>query len=361
MSSTDTPDPPQTLASPPSPVHSDDIWMKDGNFILRALPSDENTMLTFKVHKSVLATHATFFRDLFGGPQDAALEASSQQYEGLPVMDTQDAENDLDDFLHAMYYPTHMNRHRLSSKYGLLRSNFPKMYRGILELSRKYDAQGIREVVVSAIQEQWPSQLWQWDEREAAIPKTFKTSAKNVTPFYPDPAETIRSGMQYNIPSILPVAFYDLTRVLEFGTSQGGIDRSRTSDLDPLSCDDLKRFIHGRASLRTRLLALNPKPARNTSCTATTTAGRLGQTTSQCVSQVQLFWVKHFVHVTQSRDPWAELLKSSDFPKETIICDKCRPILVAEVARKREILWEELPDLFNLREYVGSDWGKSST
>ncbi|KAI0315094.1 hypothetical protein OF83DRAFT_1133643 [Amylostereum chailletii] len=347
MSSSDSP-PPQKRARVDSPatlpkifVHSD-IWMGDGNFILRALPADDKTVLIFKVHKSVLAACSTFFHDLFDGPQNA-LEAASEQYEGLPVMDMQDTNEDLHDFLNAIYFPAYTNRHRLLDKpHGFVASAFPGMYRGILELAHKYGAKGIRDVVVSSVCEEWPTQLRRWDDREALIQDAALNppAGNDISQFYPDPVHTIRLGIKCSITSVLPVAFYDLSRVHEFDMS--GKENSRTSDLDPLPHDGFKCFVRGRAALRTRLFSLEPKQNRSGACK------RSNKDHVSCAVQVESFWTKRFAQIHRSSDP-LDLLNLSVLPGETLnLCDGCRPVFAAAAEQRRQRLWEELPDFFNL-------------
>ncbi|KAI0315092.1 hypothetical protein OF83DRAFT_1133640, partial [Amylostereum chailletii] len=242
----------------PSPltfIRSDKVWMEDGNIILR-VANDKvttNSAILFKVHKFVLATHSTFFRDLFDGPQ-TAFEAASEKYQGLPVMEMQDDSEDLCDFLRALYYPSFTHRRHLMNKDELPRSAFPAMHAGVLRLASKYDAQDIREVVVEAFHEEWPSRLLLWDAREAPIREDVENGAwsQDVTIFFPDSAHTISLAMEFNIPSALPAAFYDLSRIYELD-----IDREaspRTCNLSRMTAAQLHHLIRGRAALRTYLI-----------------------------------------------------------------------------------------------------------
>ncbi|KAI0318425.1 hypothetical protein OF83DRAFT_1171113 [Amylostereum chailletii] len=166
---------------------SSELWMEDGSIVLRALYPCKRSAKVYRVHKSSLALHCSFFRDLFEGPQDEFV-AASDKYEDLPVLDMHDTLQDVDDFLRAIYEPDFMLRHRNLHDHGLSMSDFPNMYGGILRLSRKYDAPRIRAVVVQAIEDQWPTTLAAWDAREAAIRAQLDDRAPQYkTNHYPDP------------------------------------------------------------------------------------------------------------------------------------------------------------------------------
>ena len=85
-----------------------DPWLSDGSIILRAInKTNEHTTHThWKVHKSVLSHHSSFFRELFEGPHGTVpFDHASEQYDGVPVMDMQDKLDDVAEFLKVLYSP----------------------------------------------------------------------------------------------------------------------------------------------------------------------------------------------------------------------------------------------------------------
>ncbi|KAI0312613.1 hypothetical protein OF83DRAFT_1176461, partial [Amylostereum chailletii] len=70
--------------APPVIVKSTDLWLPDGNILLRTVftpptsPTPQHTL--YKAHKGVLALHSSVFRDLFDGPQ-TAFDVGSEAYE----------------------------------------------------------------------------------------------------------------------------------------------------------------------------------------------------------------------------------------------------------------------------------------
>lgn len=113
-------------------MYPSDLWMADGNVVLSAWQPDTDSRMLFRVHKSVLARHSTFFADLFAMPlvgvsstassgssnsnsssadgeanPDAIAERNTQEtYEGLPLIPLYDMAEDVQNLLLAMYNPS---------------------------------------------------------------------------------------------------------------------------------------------------------------------------------------------------------------------------------------------------------------
>ena len=68
-------------------------WLSDGNITLIAGDS------SFRVFKSILAAHSTFFRDLFWSASDEDLHGS----DGLPILQLHDDPAELSCFLRAIF------------------------------------------------------------------------------------------------------------------------------------------------------------------------------------------------------------------------------------------------------------------
>ncbi|KAI0314498.1 hypothetical protein OF83DRAFT_443312 [Amylostereum chailletii] len=168
-------------------VKSAQLWFTDGNIILRTVSNATTPQRTvYKVHKSVLALHATFFRDLFDGPQ-AAFVTGSESYEDLPLMDMPDSQMDVESFLKALYFPEYTRRHYASPRLKSL----PEGYAGILRMATKYDAENLRETVVAAFKKLWPSKLTEWLELQKYIDDEAKLedvagTMVNVSSMYAD-------------------------------------------------------------------------------------------------------------------------------------------------------------------------------
>lgn len=83
-------------------IQSPDLWIDDGNLILRARAegpeTDEPAYTLFRVHKGLLGTQAGHFRRL-------SLEDVSEIMDGIPVLELPESASDVDGFLRAFYLP----------------------------------------------------------------------------------------------------------------------------------------------------------------------------------------------------------------------------------------------------------------
>ena len=75
-----------------------DLWFDDGNLVI------QTGLALFRVHKSVLAIHATVFRDMVSFPSPA----SQDTYEGIQLAVFQDDAQDMRHFLRALYFPEYV-------------------------------------------------------------------------------------------------------------------------------------------------------------------------------------------------------------------------------------------------------------
>lgn len=75
-----------------------DLWFDDGNLVI------QTGLALFRVHKSVLAIHATVFRDMVSFPTPA----SQETYEGVQLAVFQDDAQDMRHFLRALYFPEYV-------------------------------------------------------------------------------------------------------------------------------------------------------------------------------------------------------------------------------------------------------------
>ncbi|KAI4519765.1 hypothetical protein GGG16DRAFT_63234 [Schizophyllum commune] len=103
-------------------------WFSDGNITLIAGDS------SFRVFKSILAAHSTFFRDLFWSASDEGPHGP----DGLPILQLHDDPAELSCFLRAIFDSSYFNVHP-SSPVPLTTSIV-----GVLRLSHKYDIRHLR-------------------------------------------------------------------------------------------------------------------------------------------------------------------------------------------------------------------------
>ncbi|KDQ50402.1 hypothetical protein JAAARDRAFT_199963 [Jaapia argillacea MUCL 33604] len=185
-----------------------DLWFTDGSIILHAEDS------IFRVHMSQLSRHSAFFRDMFSLPQpvrQGGSNASSQAqtgsdgdtFEGCPVLDLHDPADDLANLLKALYDgPTFGNNDQ---------DDF-RIVSGILRLSTKYIIDTLRAKAIAHLSIAWPLTLRGWEAREDLSRIYEMESQSRNDHLYPSPIAVINLARDVNAPSLLPSAFYDLSR-----------------------------------------------------------------------------------------------------------------------------------------------------
>jgi hypothetical protein len=79
----------------------EDVYFEDGNVVLSA-KDDDDTLVYFQVHKSILAKQSAVFDDMFSLPSPPVVE----QYNDLLLVHLHDNAKELKGFLQVMYDPT---------------------------------------------------------------------------------------------------------------------------------------------------------------------------------------------------------------------------------------------------------------
>ncbi|KAI0079867.1 hypothetical protein K474DRAFT_1769979 [Panus rudis PR-1116 ss-1] len=191
----------------PTPTRHHNLWFSDGSVVLRA----DNTL--FKVHMSQLSRHSIVFRDLFAMPQPVKAGSSSTSpttdtleestYEGLPMLYLHDSARDLAHLLMAIYDGPVFGKND--------RADF-EVVSGILRLANKYVIELLRKKAVAHLSIAWPSSLDSWDAREDFGRIYEMSENKSRGYLYPSPIDVIKLAREIDEPSLLPSAFYDLSR-----------------------------------------------------------------------------------------------------------------------------------------------------
>lgn len=75
-------------------IKSDNIWFEDGNIVLQTATK------RYRVHKGVLATHSSIFKDMLSLPQPVE---ETEVFEGCPVIHLTDLTEDWDELLPLFY------------------------------------------------------------------------------------------------------------------------------------------------------------------------------------------------------------------------------------------------------------------
>ncbi|KAI0055200.1 hypothetical protein BV25DRAFT_1895420 [Artomyces pyxidatus] len=335
-------------------VHSPDLWLKDGNILIRTTSKDTPpTQILYKVHKHTLALHSSVFATLFDGPQEA-LEVGSEHLDGIPVMDLPDEADDVRDFLKALYFPKQMQIHSpATSPYrdGLW-NVFPASYHGILRLAVKYDAPDIRDFLVSLLKSDWPVSQKEWQslrDRNLAGREKAPTSSTPVVRELGSIAKVVNLARVSNVSDILPVVFYELSCASE--SIQDHQHASMTAGISVLSARDLTRLVVGKADLRGKL------PIFIDLLISASTQSGCSTSSHTCEERLNALAKSRCSAVFQHPDPiwwFYECAGTCDDIPKNEICRSCAARMKKSSLKVHMALWHLLPHFFELDGVVST-------
>ncbi|KAL4244120.1 hypothetical protein ABKN59_009448 [Abortiporus biennis] len=337
------------------------LWFHDGSVVLRA----QQTL--FKVHISQLSRHSIFFRDMFSLPQPDPSNSTGSEptYDGCLLLHLDDSAEDLAHLLNAVYDGPLFHDND--------RKEFP-MISGILRLSTKYFIDKLRRKTLEHLSLSWPSSLKGWDAREdkariyemeTGIPKAF---------LYPSPIAVINLARENDAPSLLPAAFYDLSRYHYAQIFEPGEDDPLYpySPHTSLSASDFAQLSLGKESatnfITSLIQSMGHPPANNMSSNhyppSTMVTHRRNHSSKGkgeiCISAAACrkdftelvdLATQHYLFDREigCTDPLyvaEELgqLKSAEFSE----CKACAKSLERWACRERERMWKLIPSWFRL-------------
>ncbi|KAF9021979.1 hypothetical protein BDZ89DRAFT_990864 [Hymenopellis radicata] len=175
-----------TSTGPGYTIKDADLWFNDGNIILVSAQSTG-----FRVHRSVLARNAEFFRDML---QLAHPEEDASRVEST-VLPLEDSTNDLKVFLNALYTLGYFTPGKEATPYECLAS--------LLRMATKYLCQHLRSEVVAHFAIIYPSKREDLLLNQHLIPPR---PADNKD--WQHSLEAILIARQNDVHIFLPTAFY---------------------------------------------------------------------------------------------------------------------------------------------------------
>ncbi|KAJ6589833.1 hypothetical protein DFH09DRAFT_908850 [Mycena vulgaris] len=163
-----------------------DIWHNDGSLVLQA----DNTQ--FRVHWGVLALHSSFFRAMQSVPQPP----DQPSVDGCPVLEMQDAVQDIEHLLKVLYNPTF-----------LLQTALPlPIIAALIRLGRKYEFQDLLDAAVERLTFENPATLEEYDARR---PDPASTYSPTRIVHYPGLLfDMLTLARENDILTALPCAYY---------------------------------------------------------------------------------------------------------------------------------------------------------
>jgi len=86
---------------------------------------------------------------------------------------------------------------------------------GPLKLATKYQVDDLRARIITQLELDWPTTLQGWEKREDYVAEMQKNRSgdDSASDIRAHPEPVIRLALECDIPSVLPVAFYDLSKI----------------------------------------------------------------------------------------------------------------------------------------------------
>lgn len=240
------------------------LYFDDGDIELSAKASDGSVQL-FKLHRIYLSRSSEVFRDMF------AVGGNTKEEVEMP-----DNAADISALFEAICSATYvflLNTPLPPCRACILRGNFrsylikrlsstPKAQTvtdlsSLVRIARKYVVQDIADVLIDHVKSQWPRTLPEWDVQQFALAMLRASNLHDADKEHPEPASAIIFALEFNVPDILPAAFYCLgiSRLQSNEPNQEKADVLPCARWDLLDAATLLRFMKGRRLVRLHLIA----------------------------------------------------------------------------------------------------------
>jgi len=291
------------------PQHCDP-WVEDGN--VDVVSADDSK--AFRVHRSILSRYSQVFKDMF-----AASHEGESSIEGCPVVRLQDAADDIEHVLCALYGRGYHIRRVPATTVP-----FP-VVAAFLRLGKKYEIKELYEEARACLMSDFPDTLSSWQSRTTSIVSSSrKALAINV----------VNLAQEGGILRVLPAAFYEC--------------------LTQCSLRELECGVKGEGEIAT----LTPKNRETCvsawkpfeGCAARTYSWlKYGNITpTQCHSHIcvnQRYWtISLKLYPTSSCQP----LDRFDHSWNADVCSSCSNHALSTHNSNRVQAWNDLPTLFDL-------------
>ncbi|KAJ7070050.1 hypothetical protein C8F01DRAFT_1049200 [Mycena amicta] len=295
---------------------SADHWFDDGSLILHVESTE------FRVHKSVLATHSSVFRDMFMIP----LPADEPLVHNCSVVVLSDKSKDWTHLLSVMY------------PQGCFREVKPTVDQisAVLRLSKKYDIPSFRKECVRRVKGEFPTTLKKFESNREAWSLIRTQAVGDASSGVSHSIQIVNLAREVGLYSVLPSALYDIIFLHLVPTEPGGImdNETRLNPEDRLAC--LQGYIRLTLSKSPMEFLLPEKAKANVPCDRCVQRG----TCESSLKGTLLKLAREPTTVT-ALDSWENRWARG-------LCDQC--ILAAKVAHQEHLVasWEKLPSFFDL-------------
>ncbi|KAG8916866.1 hypothetical protein FRC02_003498 [Tulasnella sp. 418] len=357
------------------------FYFKDGNIILRvkqdAARLVENTAeepessqesrdshILFRVHQSVLTLHSSIMISIPEPPMDSA---DRELVDGCDVIDLHDPLQDIEKLISALY--------GMAPIYKRLMQQSFDYFAPIIRLSDKYGISQLFKKYTWHVVDGWPKSLREWNEfneevkeitQQEKIPQDESLGSEFISVVHP--ACIIRLAEDYSLSSILPAAYYHLSRLPQ-GINRPFSDQAQnigglSSTIPSLRTAEIEKLYLGNREMKRFLLELAVAPNKIVADWPISTSTKHkahGHTSGVALTCQPSEWWSYFTKqyvlelLYNQQDDVLGILQLlvqqrfscfTRFPSNIAICTNCHQGIERGLAKARERAWTQLPDYF---------------
>lgn len=227
-------------------------------------------------------------------------------------------------------------------------------------MANKYQVDKIRRIIVERLESDWPQSFADWRRLEAEIEVMGSDGWAHVEDpdtmvhlhldrRLPEPASAIRLAQEFNIPSILPAAYYQLSRLtVEYDTESVEQDAEafvmthgivqRTAQWSLLEGRDFMRVLRGQVKLQQIHFILQPCP------------NAFPQLCFMHLERDEGAFIKHLWDIMEKAST-SDIIKGyqsvlKELEQKAPVCSICRQR--ADELLDCQGIWDKLPSIFGI-------------
>ncbi|KAH7909598.1 hypothetical protein BJ138DRAFT_1154936 [Hygrophoropsis aurantiaca] len=316
----------------PPPLKCEDIWFDDGNIILHV----DNTI--FRVHKSILVKHSSIWKTMASLPQPGHSDVKT-----ISCVVLHDNVQDVKKLLMVFYNPL----------YFMYSLNSFQFLASILRMSTKYDIAHLRAAASAELRRAYPRRLGDFDDNDFDLKNklvfqvdqnredksTVPASAQTRIWAERFAIEAVNLARETSLTVILPCALYYCAR-LPIETIVRGTSNARLSPEDVNTCMLGREILLKKQRELTHPFLYTLPPLRSSGKYPTPCSD------GTCVMGGYKPLLSYILDEMTVTKPIAleRFMKWSNIGR----CIMCAIPLESAHLRKREVIWEELPNIFGL-------------
>ncbi|KIP07174.1 hypothetical protein PHLGIDRAFT_13389 [Phlebiopsis gigantea 11061_1 CR5-6] len=187
------------------------FYFSSGDLIVQSAVDASDISTLFRVDKSLLSFNSPVFAGMFSLPNSSGQEL----YDGAPVVQVTEPATELHKLFTALHNASTLSIPRFDPY-------IPTRLTPVMRLVMKYEFNNLHARVVDIMNENWPQTFEHWMRfrAEVAVIEELHASAadglvdgRSFEERIPEPASAIRFARMFDVPSVLPFAFYTLSGI----------------------------------------------------------------------------------------------------------------------------------------------------